>query len=47
MLKELEIELRIGHPAEIRCRAISRQKNDRRDTELLLDLLKCLRAFRL
>lgn len=33
------IEVQVGNPAEIRRRARSRQKNDWRDAELLLDLL--------
>lgn len=38
-LEELGIEAWIGNPTEIRRRARSRQKNDWRDAELLLDLL--------
>jgi transposase len=38
-LEELGIELWVGNPTEIRRRARSRQKNDWRDAELLLDLL--------
>ncbi len=39
MLEELGHEVWIGHATEIRRRARSRQKTDRRDAELLLDLL--------
>ncbi len=39
LLFELHIEPRIGNAAEIRKRARSRQKTDRRDAELILDLL--------
>jgi transposase len=39
LLSELGCEVRIGDPAEIRRRARSRQKNDRRDADLLFDLL--------
>lgn len=39
MLFELKHEIRIGDAAEIRKRARSRQKTDRRDAELILDLL--------
>lgn len=39
LLTELGIEVQFGHPTEIRRRARSRQKNDWRDAELLLDLL--------
>jgi transposase len=39
MLFELGHEVRIGNAYEIRKRARSRQKNDRRDAELILDLL--------
>jgi len=38
-LEELNIEAYFGNPTEIRRRARSRQKNDWRDAELLLDLL--------
>jgi len=38
-LEDLKIEVRVGNPTEIRRRARSRQKNDWRDAELLLDLL--------
>src|SRR5215468_7497619 len=39
LLFELKHEVRIGNAAEIRKRARSRQKNDRRDAETILDLL--------
>src|SRR5712691_10906768 len=39
MLAELGHELWVGDPAEIRARAVRRQKTDRRDAEHLLDLL--------
>lgn len=38
-LEELGIEVWFGNPTEVRRRARSRQKNDWRDAELLLDLL--------
>ena len=39
MVAELGHELRVGDPAEIRARAVRRQKTDTRDAEHLLDLL--------
>jgi transposase len=39
MVKELGHELWVGDPAEIRARAVRRQKTDTRDAEHLLDLL--------
>src|SRR6266700_1339522 len=39
MLGELGHELGVGEPAEIRARAVRRQKTDSRDAEHLLDLL--------
>jgi transposase len=39
LLSALGCEVRIGDPREIRRRARSRQKNDRRDADLLFDLL--------
>ncbi len=39
MVAELGHELWVGHPAEIRARAMRRQKTDARDAEHLLDLL--------
>lgn len=39
MLQELGHQVWVGNATEIRCRARSRQKTDRRDAQLLLDLL--------
>jgi len=39
LLFELQIKLLVGHPTEIRRRARSRHKSDKRDAQLLLDLL--------
>jgi len=39
MLEELGCEVWVGHATEIRRRARWRQKNDRRDAELILDLM--------
>jgi transposase len=39
LLVELGCEVLVGNPTEIRRRARSRQKNDRRDAELILDLM--------
>jgi len=39
LMAELGHELRVGDPAEIRARAVRRQKTDTRDAEHLLDLL--------
>ena len=39
LLAELGHELWVGNPAEIRARAVRRQKTDRGDAEHLLDLL--------
>jgi len=39
LLAELGHELWVGHPAEIRARAVRRQKTDTRDAEHLLELL--------
>ena len=39
LMDELGIECRVGHPAQIRAAAPRKQKNDRRDAELLLKLL--------
>jgi transposase len=39
LLEELGIECRVGHPAEIRAAETRKQKHDRRDARLLLDLL--------
>ncbi len=46
-LAELGHELWVGDPAEIRARAVRRQKTDRRDAEHLLDLLLANRFPRL
>src|SRR4029079_19457039 len=39
LLEELGYEVWLGHATEIRRRARWRQKNDRRDAELILDLM--------
>jgi transposase len=39
LLEELSIECRVGHPAKIRAAETRKQKHDRRDTRLILDLL--------
>jgi transposase len=39
LLEELDYEVWLGHATEIRRRARWRQKNDRRDAELILDLM--------
>src|ERR1035437_9693884 len=39
LLEELGIECRVGHPAKIRADEIRKQKHDRRDARLVLDLL--------
>jgi transposase len=39
MLIELGHELKVGNPSQIRARARSRHKSDKRDADLLLDLL--------
>ena len=39
LLEELRIECRVGHPAKIRAAETRKQKHDRRDARLLLDLL--------
>src|SRR5205807_6310865 len=39
LLEELEIECRVGHPAKIRAKETRKQKHDRRDARLMLDLL--------
>jgi len=38
LLEELGIECRVGHPAQIRAAAPRKQKNDRRDAELILQM---------
>jgi transposase len=40
LLEELGIECRVGHPAKIRAAETRKQKHDRRDARLLLDLLE-------
>src|ERR1700740_2221046 len=39
LLEELGIECRVGHPAKIRAAETRKQKHDRRDAEVILDLL--------
>ncbi len=39
LLEELGIECRVGHPAKIRAAETRKQKHDRRDARLILDLL--------
>src|ERR1700736_4435449 len=39
LMEELRIECLVGHPAQIRAAAPRKQKNDRRDAELILKLL--------
>src|SRR5580658_7004390 len=39
LMEELGIECRVGHPATIRAAAPRKQKNDRRDADLILSLL--------
>jgi Rad3-related DNA helicase len=39
LLEELGIEYRVGHPAKIRAKETRKQKHDRRDASLLLELL--------
>jgi len=39
LLEELEIECRVGHPAKIRAKETRKQKHDRQDARLMLDLL--------
>jgi len=38
LMEELGIECRVGHPAQIRAAEPRKQKNDRRDAELILKL---------
>src|SRR5271157_1335765 len=47
LLDECGIELWVGHPGKIRAAATRKQKTDRRDAELLLDLLLAERFPRL
>src|ERR1700721_4620961 len=39
LMEELRIECLVGHPAQIRTAAPRKQKNDRRDAELILKML--------
>src|ERR1022692_1643664 len=39
LLEEVGIECRVGHPAKIRAAETRKQKHDRRDAEVILDLL--------
>jgi transposase len=39
LMEELKIECRVGHPAKIRAAEPRKQKHDRRDARLLLNLL--------
>jgi transposase len=39
LLEELGIEYRVGHPAKIRAKETRKQKHDRRDARLILELL--------
>ena len=39
LLEELGIECRVGHPAKIRAKETRKQKHDRRDARLELELL--------
>src|SRR3984957_5636457 len=39
LMEELGIECLVGHPAQIRAAAPRKQKNDRRDAELILKML--------
>jgi transposase len=39
LLNEFRIECRVGHPAKIRATETRKQKHDRRDARLILDLL--------
>jgi transposase len=39
LLEELGIQCRVGHPAKIRAAETRKQKHDRRDAEVILDLL--------
>ena len=38
LLEELGIQCRVGHPAKIRAAETRKQKHDRRDAEVILDL---------
>ena len=39
LLEQLGIECRVGHPAKIRAKETRKQKHDRRDARLILELL--------
>jgi len=39
LLQELGIQCRVGHPAKIRAKETRKQKHDRRDARLILELL--------
>ena len=43
LMEELKIECRVGHPAKVRAAEPRKQKHDRRDARLLLNLLRGLR----
>ena len=45
LLEELGIECRVGHPAKIRAAETRKQKHDRRDARLMLDLLMRKNGF--
>ena len=45
LLEELGIECRVGHPAKIRAAETRKQKHDRRDAELILELLTMKNRF--
>ena len=45
LLEELGIVCRVGHPAKIRAAETRKQKHDRRDARLMLDLLIGRMAF--
>jgi Transposase len=45
LLEELGIECRVGHPAKIRAAETRQQKHDRRDAEVILDLLLMKNRF--
>lgn len=45
LLEELGIEYRVGHPAKIRAAETRKQKHDRRDAEVILDLLLMKNRF--
>src|SRR6201982_2133581 len=45
LLDELGIECRVGHPAKIRAAETRHQKHDRRDAEVILELLLMKNRF--